>query len=164
MVYTLRFFFSSKCSSFHNFNIFGSCIIRILYTGRAKIKKKFRRQKVNWYVRVKQSLYRPGQTPRIPGGWGSQFQDNRLVSLRRRPLLLHSKYPWYSFLLEAEYTPVSECGQWKIPVTPSGVKPRACGAVPQRNAPPRANWCVAGLLLMSGGPVSIRGQSMWDFW
>jgi len=40
MVYTLLFFFfSSKCSLFHNFNIFGSCIIHILYTGYAKIKK-----------------------------------------------------------------------------------------------------------------------------
>ena len=32
-------FFSSKCSLFHNSNVFGSCIIHILYTGRAKIKK-----------------------------------------------------------------------------------------------------------------------------
>ena len=39
MLYTLRFF-SSKCSLFHNANLFGSCIIHILYTGRAKIKKK----------------------------------------------------------------------------------------------------------------------------
>ena len=39
MVYTLRFFFSSKCSLFHNSNVFGSCIIHILYTGCAKIKK-----------------------------------------------------------------------------------------------------------------------------
>ena len=31
-------FFSSKCSLFHNSNIFGSCIIHILYTGCAKIK------------------------------------------------------------------------------------------------------------------------------
>ena len=38
MVYTIRFF-SSKCSLFHNSNIFGSCIIHILYTGCAKIKK-----------------------------------------------------------------------------------------------------------------------------
>ena len=37
MVYTLRFF-SSKCSLFHNSNIFGSRIIHILYTGCAKIK------------------------------------------------------------------------------------------------------------------------------
>jgi len=39
MVYTLRFFFSSKCILFHNFNVFGSCIIHILYTGCAKIEK-----------------------------------------------------------------------------------------------------------------------------
>ena len=34
------FFFSSKCSLFHNANLFGSCIIHILHTGCAKIKKK----------------------------------------------------------------------------------------------------------------------------
>ena len=39
MLYTLRFF-SSKCSLFHNANSFGSCIIHILYTECAKIKKK----------------------------------------------------------------------------------------------------------------------------
>ena len=39
MLYTLRFFFSSKCSLFHNANVFGSCIIHILYTGCAEIKK-----------------------------------------------------------------------------------------------------------------------------
>ena len=33
-------FFSSKCSLFHNSNVFGSCIIHILYTRCAKIKKK----------------------------------------------------------------------------------------------------------------------------
>jgi len=35
-----QFFPSSKCSLFHNSNVFGSCIIHILYTGCAKIKKK----------------------------------------------------------------------------------------------------------------------------
>ena len=38
MFYTLRFF-SSKCSLFHNANLFGSCIIHISYTECAKIKK-----------------------------------------------------------------------------------------------------------------------------
>ena len=38
MVYTLRFF-SLKCSLFHNSNLFGFCIIHILYTECAKIKK-----------------------------------------------------------------------------------------------------------------------------
>jgi hypothetical protein len=37
MVYTLRFF-SSKCSLFHNSNVFGSCIIHFIYRC-AKIKK-----------------------------------------------------------------------------------------------------------------------------
>jgi len=47
------FFFSSKCSLFHNSNVFGSCIIHILYTGCAKIKKKlFRRQKVKMATNI----------------------------------------------------------------------------------------------------------------
>ena len=33
-------FFSSKCSLFHNANLFGSCIIHILFTECAEIKKK----------------------------------------------------------------------------------------------------------------------------
>ena len=46
-IYSL-FLFSSNCSLFHNSNVFGSCIIHILYTGCAKIKKKiqFQRRKV----------------------------------------------------------------------------------------------------------------------
>jgi len=36
----ISFFFSSKCSLFHNSNVFCSCIIHILYTVCAKIKKK----------------------------------------------------------------------------------------------------------------------------
>ena len=38
MLYNLRFF-CSKCTLFHNANLFGSCVIHILYTGCAKIKK-----------------------------------------------------------------------------------------------------------------------------
>ena len=38
MVYTLRFFPPSKCSVFHNSNVFGSCIIHNSYTGCAKIR------------------------------------------------------------------------------------------------------------------------------
>ena len=39
-IYSPFFSLSSKCSLFHNSNVFGSCIIHILYTGYAKIKKK----------------------------------------------------------------------------------------------------------------------------
>jgi len=37
MVYTLRFFSLQNAVLFHNSNVFGSCIIHILYTGCAKI-------------------------------------------------------------------------------------------------------------------------------
>ena len=42
MVYTLRFFFSlsSKCSLFHNYNVFGSCIIFYIQ-GVLKFKKNY---------------------------------------------------------------------------------------------------------------------------
>ena len=39
-MYILYVFFSSKYRLFYNSNLFGSCIIQILYTGCAKIKKK----------------------------------------------------------------------------------------------------------------------------
>ena len=38
-LYSPFFFLSSKCSLFRNVNLFGSCIIHILYTECAKIKK-----------------------------------------------------------------------------------------------------------------------------
>jgi hypothetical protein len=38
LLHTLRYFFSSKCRLFHKATFFGSCIIRILPTGCAKIK------------------------------------------------------------------------------------------------------------------------------
>ena len=42
-------FCSSKCSLFHNANLFGSCIIHILYIGCAKIKKIIPVPKVKVY-------------------------------------------------------------------------------------------------------------------
>jgi len=47
------FSFSSKCSLFHNSNVFDSCFINILYTECAKIKKKkFRRQKFKTHFNI----------------------------------------------------------------------------------------------------------------
>src|SRR5215469_15163423 len=40
------FFLSSKCRLFHNATFFGSCVIHILHTGCAKIKKKIRHLRV----------------------------------------------------------------------------------------------------------------------
>jgi len=49
------FFFSSKCNLFHNSNVFGSCIIHILCTECAKVKK-IRRQKVKMVPSVHSSV------------------------------------------------------------------------------------------------------------
>ena len=63
MIYIIGFF-SSKCSLFHNFNVFDSCFIHILYTGCAKIKKKFRRQKVKKFWQTAKSLKLLGRKAR----------------------------------------------------------------------------------------------------
>jgi hypothetical protein len=65
-------------------------------------------------VKVKQSHYRPWQTLRVPGGWGSQIlrqsahEDGTVVSPTHRPRAL----VW----------PEGLC-QWKFPMTPSGIDP-----------------------------------------
>ena len=59
MVCVLSVFLSLKCSLFHNSNLFGSCIIRILYTECAKIKKNNSGAK------------------RLTYSWSSQIADTR---------------------------------------------------------------------------------------
>jgi len=50
MLYKLRFF-SSKCCMFHKANLFGPCIIHIVLTGCAEIKKKFVQKSLMYFFR-----------------------------------------------------------------------------------------------------------------
>jgi len=68
-------------------------------------------------IAAKQSLYRLIKGSEAAGGSGSSISrpsalDNGKVASRRyRPSLLSRKYSWYSFLVEAEWTPRPECGR-----------------------------------------------------
>ena len=51
-------------------------------------------------VKVKQSLYRPGQALRVPGGWGSQIsrhEGGKIASTTHRPPLRPGKIPGTHF-------------------------------------------------------------------
>ena len=114
-------------------------------------------------VMVKQSHYRPGQSLRVPGGWGSQIwrqsahEGGKFVRLTHRPPLPPRKYSWYSFLLDwvnprTIVRPEGLC-QWKIPVTAPAIEPDTFRLVAQCLNQPET-WAVG----ITAGSIEVPGR------
>jgi len=78
-------FSSSKCTLFHNSNVFGSCTIHVLYTVCAKIKKKFRRQKVKVDVWTDQMKGTFSSFILRPFSWLTYIWNQRLTNMKHAP-------------------------------------------------------------------------------
>jgi hypothetical protein len=132
----------------------------------------------NYIILSFKSHYRPGQALRVPGGWASQIsrqlahEGGKVVMSALRTgrlycqeifLVLISVKAWVNH--RATVRPEGLC-QWKIPMTPSGIKPVTfrlvvqCLNQPHYHVPPSLNnykqWIMVGLKRVMPLSVAIR--------
>ena len=93
MAYNLHFSLQNAVS-FHNSNVFGSCIIQILYTGCAKIKKRFRRQKLKALNQQYKFCVAPNRFKRSLNNFLMNIPDNLIDASLRPKFLLHFLSPF----------------------------------------------------------------------
>ena len=89
------FFPSSKCSLFHNANLFGSCIIHILHIGCAEIKKKKYNSGAKWLRRKSVHLVGLYHVYHV---WRQELGDFRLL-LPIFKLRFHTAYSSNDFYI-----------------------------------------------------------------
>jgi hypothetical protein len=117
-------FFSSKFHLFHNSTFFGSCIIHILHTGCAKIKKKKSRAKgLNLLLKKDKRLTLrelSARLNRLESGW------HNVISEIRQDTTVHkmgSKCPtWHPETNEHHCQPANCNISQKTPLMSSGIK------------------------------------------
>ena len=118
--------------------------------------------------------YRPGQAFTIhefeTHGISRQSSNEcaKVYSPKHRPSLHPRRYIWYLFLLGAGATP--GISHWKIPMTPSGIKPavfRLVAHASNKCATAHPKQCLTLRLLMSyiyGAPSRARNANVVYIW
>ena len=97
----------------------------------------------------------------------SAHEGGKVVSPTHRPPLPIRKYPWYSFLLEAESNPEPLCGRKdyvnEISHRESNPHLPGCSAGPQPIEPPSASKLMNGFSIISLKSTTSQNSAIWNW-